>query len=175
MQFLLNRLLGLGIGTVALLICLGVYNSYKYLCWPQVQAVVTSIEPICVYTKKTGRRSRTKRRLSCNGGAEADKAVADGYKLQRYREALIRAAYEVEPGRETFAVLRPEWEDVASLRPGSVIQIRYSPISPNEAEMATRADKVILVVLGFLLAAVVLACLLAVLTYDGDEPAKSSS
>jgi len=54
-----------------------------------------------------------------------------------------------------------------------VIQIRYSRASPNEAELVTGVEKVTVVILGFIFGALVLACLIAVLTYEGDERATS--
>ncbi|QIG51705.1 hypothetical protein G5V57_30720 [Nordella sp. HKS 07] len=111
--------------------------------------------------------------VSCDGGAEAARLVADGCKLGLEKEALVKALYETEPGRNTHATLRPWWKSVTTLSPGSVIQICYSRASPNEAELVTGAEKVAVVILGFLLGALVLACLIAVITYEGDEQATS--
>lgn len=163
----------MGIGIFLFIVGLAVYSTYKFFFWPHVQAVVTSVEPVCVYAKKSGRRSTTREYLSCDDGAEAARLVAHGYELRPDKQALLRAVYEVEPGRKTDATLRPRWESVASLRQGSVIQIRYSPDSPNEAELVTGAEKVPVVILGFFVGALLLACLLAVVTYEGDEQATS--
>lgn len=175
LRHIFDRMLGGVISVILILAGLAIYNSYKYYFWPHVQAVVTSIEPICIYAKHSGRRRSTVKYLSCDADSEAQAAglIADGYKLGRDKKALVRALYEAEPGRQTPTILRPWWESVATLRPGSVIQIRYSPGSPNEAELVTGAQKVAVVVLGFFLGALLLACVIGVLTYEGDEPAAS--
>lgn len=163
-------MVGAGVALMTVFACLIVYNTYKYFYWPHVQAVVISIEPICVHTKKTGRRSRSYRRPRCDDSDAAARLVADGYKFE-WKEARIEAAYERELGGKASAILTPYWEGVSALRPGSVIPIRYSPFSPNKAELVTRTEKVPVVILGFFLGALALSCLLAFLTYEGDEEA----
>lgn len=175
-RFLVGRLVGLIVAIVVCLVGLAVYSTYKFFIWPQVQAVVTSIEPICIYAKKTGRRSVTKRYLSCDAVSEAEAVglIAEGYKLWP-KEALVEAVYEGLPGRKVPATLRPWWDDVSTLSPGSVVQIRYSPFTPHEAELITGGERAPVVILGFFVGAVLLACLLAVLTYEGDDQAASRS
>lgn len=170
MRYFVDRMIGLIAITVVVLVGLIFYNSYKYLVWPHVPAVVTSIKPICVYAKKSGRRSTIRKYLSCGADSEATAAglIADGYKLEPDREALITAVYEAQPRRKASATLKPWWQSVSTLRPGNVIQIRYSPFSPNEAELVTGSGKAPVVILGFILGALLLACLIAFITYEGD-------
>lgn len=174
-RYFVDRMIGLVVITVICLVGLIVYNSYKYLVWSHVPAVVTSIKPVCVYAKKSGRRSTTRKYLSCGAESEATAAglIADGYKLRPDKEALVTAVYEVESGRKLSATLRPWWEEVATLRSGSVIQIRYSPFSPKEAELVTGSGKAPVVILVFIVGALLLACLIAYVTYEGDEQATS--
>lgn len=174
MRFFLRRMRRLFIGIFLFFAGLAVYSTYKLIFWPHVQAVVTSIEPICVYSKKNGRRSTTTEYLGCNDGGKAVRLIADGYRLSPDKESFIEAIYEVEPGRKTRATLRPWWDYVDTLHPGSVIQIRYSSASPSEAELVTGAEKVVAVILGFFVGALLLACLIGVLTYEGDEQATSA-
>lgn len=175
-RFILDRMIGFVVAVVFFLASLAAYTTYKYFTWSHVQAVVVSVEPICVYAKKIGRRSVMKEYLSCDADSEATAAglIADGYKLRPDREALVTAAYEISPGRQISATLRPWWNDVATVSPGSVIQIRFSPFSPLEPELVTGAAKLVAVILGFFLGALLLACLIGVLTYEGDERATSA-
>ena len=156
--------------TVLILVGLAVYSTYKYFFWSHVPAIVISVEPICVYAKKIGRRSVTEEYLSCDADSEATASglIADGYKLRPDREALVTAAYEVSSGRRISASLRPWWEDVATLSPGSVIQIRFSLFSPLKPELVTGSEKIVFVLLGFFVGALLLACLIAFVTYEGD-------
>lgn len=176
LHYFVDRMIGLVVITVLCLVGLIFYNSYKYLVWPHVPAVVTSVKPICVFAKKSGRRSTTRKYLSCGAESEAIAAglIADGYKLEPDKEARVTAVYEAEPGRKASATLRPWWVEVTTLHPGSMIQIRYSPFSPNEAELVTGSGKASVVILGFFLGALLLACLIAFVTYEGDGQATSS-
>jgi len=74
MRYFVDRMIGLIAITVVVLVGLIFYNSYKYLVWPHVPAVVTSIKSICVYAKKSGRRSTIRKYLSCGADSEATAA-----------------------------------------------------------------------------------------------------
>lgn len=132
------------------------------------------MEPVCVYAKKDGRRSKVEY-LGCGADSEAAATglIADGYELQPSRQALIKAEYEAGDRRNSHATLRPWWESVKTLRPANVIQIRYSPGSPDEAELIMGAERAPVVILGFFLGALLFACLIAFVTYEGDEQATS--
>lgn len=174
MRYLRDRMVRLVVGVILFFIGLAVYNSYKYFFWSHTQAVVISVEPVCIYAKKDGRRSKVEY-LGCgaDSGATASGLVADGYKLQPSKQALIKAEYEAGVRGTSYATLRPWWESAKTLRPGSVIQIRYSPGMPDEAELITGAERVPVVILGFFVGALLLACLIAFVTYEGDEQATS--
>jgi hypothetical protein len=174
MRYLRDRMVGLVVGISLFLVGLAVYTTYKSFFWPHVQAVVISVEPVCVYVNREGRRP-IRERLSCGADSEAAAArlIAGGYKLERDREALLTTVYEVEPGRKSNVTLRSWWSDVRTFGRGSVVWIRYPSGSPDEAELVTGAEKAAVVFLGFLLGALLLACLIAVITYERDEQAAS--
>jgi hypothetical protein len=103
MRYFVDRMLGLVVITILCLFGLAAYSTYKYFFWSHVPAIVTSVEPICVYAKKIGRRSVTAEYLSCEADSEATASglIADGYKLRPDRQALVTAAHEIHPAERS--------------------------------------------------------------------------
>lgn len=100
-----DKLLFWGGSVILFLASITGYEIYKMHSWSEAQAVVSTIQKVCVYRKSTGRRSLTYRRPFCEDGDAAAMLLAGGYKLT-WEEALIRATYEAEPGKKVEAILR---------------------------------------------------------------------
>lgn len=151
------------------------YEIYKMHSWSEAQAVVSTIQKVCVYYRSTGRRSFTYKRPLCADGDAAARLLAGGYKL-RWEEALVRAAYEAESGKKVEAILRPRWTSAVYLRWGSVIHIRYSSRSPTEAEMVGKGERIFYfffaMLLGLLVVVVLTTLLFMTEDDEADKPAK---
>lgn len=149
------------------------YEIYKMHSWSEAQAVVSTIQKVCVYYRSTGRRSFTYKRPFCEDGDAAARLLAGGYKL-RWEEALIRATYEAEPGKKVEAILRPRWTSAVFLRWGSVIDIRYSSRSPTEAEMVGKGEGILYFFFAMLLGLLVVVVLTVfLLISEESEQAKT--
>lgn len=70
MRYFRDRMIRLVVGVILFFIGLAVYSSYKYFFWSHTQAVAISVEPVCVYAKKDGRRSKVEY-LGCGADSES--------------------------------------------------------------------------------------------------------